>query len=61
MEDSDELWKDFCDRDFKVHSLAKTKFKTWRDYYHHLTQAREEKLKNITRNISTKQRKAVPG
>ena len=60
MDESDELWREFCDKDFK-NRPKESRFKTWRKFYNYLLGEREEKLKKITEGISSKARKAVPG
>ncbi|KAI7686463.1 hypothetical protein SSS_07243 [Sarcoptes scabiei] len=60
IEDTDELWRDFCEKEFKNKRLNDSEFDSWRDLYNHLIEEREEKLKKITNNINSKQRKAIP-
>ena len=41
--------------------MDQNKFEFWRDFYDHCLNEREQKLKNITKNINSKQRQAIPG
>lgn len=50
-EDSDELWKDHCRRDFKHESPQE--FESWREMYLRLHDEREERLRLLTQNISS--------
>ncbi|KAF7211383.1 elongin-A [Nothobranchius furzeri] len=50
-EDSDELWMRHCRRDFKRESPQE--FESWREMYLRLHEAREERLRMLTQNIST--------
>ncbi|XP_038151977.1 elongin-A [Cyprinodon tularosa] len=50
-EDSDELWKSHCQRDFKRESPQE--FESWREMYLRLHDEREERLKLLTQNISS--------
>jgi len=61
LDESDELWQEFCEKDFKNRHINDTKYRTWRKFYRHLVKEREEKLKKITEGISSKARKQVPG
>ncbi|XP_027201065.2 uncharacterized protein LOC113795079 [Dermatophagoides pteronyssinus] len=60
LEDTDELWREFCEKDFKNKRMDQNKFEFWRDFYDHCLNEREQKLKNITKNINSKQRQAIP-
>ncbi|OTF71610.1 Transcription elongation factor B polypeptide 3-like protein [Euroglyphus maynei] len=60
LEETDELWRDFCEKDFKNKRMDRNRFYSWRDFYAHLVDEREQKLKSITKNINTKQRQAIP-
>ncbi|XP_018414358.1 PREDICTED: transcription elongation factor B polypeptide 3-like [Nanorana parkeri] len=51
MEESDNLWRKHCEKDFKGHQLLE--YESWREMYLRLFSAREEKLKMITQNISS--------
>ncbi|KAM3930914.1 elongin-A-like [Leptodactylus fuscus] len=51
MEDSGNLWKKHCGRDFKGHRLLQ--YESWREMYLRLFNEREEKLRKITQNISS--------
>ncbi|XP_071998390.1 elongin-A-like [Engystomops pustulosus] len=51
MEDSGNLWKKHCERDFKGHRLLE--YESWREMYLRLFNEREEKLRKITQNISS--------
>ncbi|XP_075719791.1 elongin-A-like [Rhinoderma darwinii] len=51
MEDSGNLWKKHCGRDFKGHRLLE--YESWREMYLRLFNEREEKLRKITQNISS--------
>ncbi|XP_069829532.1 elongin-A-like isoform X2 [Dendropsophus ebraccatus] len=51
MEDSGNLWKKHCERDFKGHRLLE--YESWREMYLRLFNEREEKLRKITKNISS--------
>ncbi|XP_056421712.1 elongin-A-like isoform X2 [Hyla sarda] len=50
-EDSGNLWKKHCERDFKGHRLLE--YESWREMYLRLYNEREEKLRKITQNISS--------
>lgn len=51
MEDSGNLWKKHCERDFKGYPLLE--YESWREMYLRLFNEREEKLRKITKNISS--------
>ncbi|XP_073445247.1 elongin-A-like isoform X2 [Dendrobates tinctorius] len=51
IEDSGNLWKKHCERDFKGHRLLQ--YESWREMYLRLFTEREEKLRKITQNISS--------
>ena len=61
QEDSDDLWRAFCEHEFRGRHISETKYKTWRRFYQYLVDEREIKLKKITAGISSKARQAVPG
>ena len=61
IEDSDELWEQFCKKEFKNQVPDEEEDETWRDLYFRCGRERDEKLKNITQNISHKQSRALPG
>ncbi|XP_056596822.1 elongin-A [Triplophysa dalaica] len=50
-EDSDDLWKKHCKRDFK-HD-APQEYESWREMYLRLHEEREERLRKLTMNISS--------
>lgn len=50
-EDSDELWRGHCKRDFKRESPQE--FESWREMYLRLHDEREERLRLLTQNISS--------
>ncbi|XP_008329247.1 elongin-A isoform X2 [Cynoglossus semilaevis] len=50
-EDSDELWKRHCQRDFK--SETPQEYESWREMYLRLHEEREERLRMLTQNISS--------
>ncbi|XP_078810936.1 elongin-A isoform X2 [Oryzias latipes] len=50
-EDSDELWKRHCQRDFKRESPQE--FESWREMYLRLHDEREERLRLLTQNITS--------
>lgn len=56
--DTNELWEIHCKRDYKL--LSPLEHETWRDVYLRGFDEREEKLKNITANISASMLKATP-
>lgn len=58
MEDSDELWKFHCDREFK--NKKREEMETWRDMYMRCLDEREAKLKALTANIKLSQDKSLP-
>ncbi|KAI2803859.1 hypothetical protein BLOT_007996 [Blomia tropicalis] len=60
QEDSDDLWRAFCEHEFRGRHISETKYKTWRRFYQYLVDEREIKLKKITAGISSKARQAVP-
>ncbi|KAH9526984.1 Elongin-A [Dermatophagoides farinae] len=60
LEDTDELWREFCEKEFKNKRMDHNRFESWRDFYGYLVDEREQKLKNITKNINSKQRQAIP-
>ncbi|KAM8954101.1 elongin-A-like [Pelodytes ibericus] len=51
LEDSGDLWKKHCDRDFRGYKLLE--YESWREMYIRLFTEREEKLRMITQNISS--------
>ncbi|XP_073529241.1 elongin-A-like [Phyllobates terribilis] len=51
IEDSGNLWKKHCEKDFKGHRLLQ--YESWREMYLRLFTEREEKLRKITQNISS--------
>ena len=61
MNETDELWQEFCKKEFRGREPDEDEDETWRDLYFRCTQEREDRLKNITKNISHKQAKALPG
>lgn len=50
-ENSDELWMRHCQRDFKRESPQE--YESWRELYLRLHDAREERLRKLTQNITT--------
>ncbi|XP_053316572.1 elongin-A-like [Spea bombifrons] len=51
IEDSGDLWKKHCERDFRGQKLLE--YESWREMYIRLFTEREEKLRMITQNISS--------
>ncbi|XP_075709182.1 elongin-A [Rhinoderma darwinii] len=49
IEDTDQLWKNHCQRDFKKESPDE--YETWRELYLRLHEAREHRLVMLTQNI----------
>ncbi|XP_059691715.1 elongin-A [Gavia stellata] len=58
-EESDQLWKKHCQRDFKNESLLE--YESWREMYLRLFNQREEKLKMLTKNILSAQSEKPKG
>nr|XP_010310369.1 PREDICTED: transcription elongation factor B polypeptide 3-like [Balearica regulorum gibbericeps] len=58
-EESDHLWKNHCQRDFKNESLLE--YESWREMYLRLFNQREEKLKMLTKNILSAQSEKPKG
>ncbi|XP_072188935.1 elongin-A-like isoform X1 [Excalfactoria chinensis] len=58
-EESDHLWKQHCQRDFKNESLLE--YECWREMYLRLFKEREEKLKMLTKNILSAQSEKPKG
>ncbi|GFU40949.1 elongin-A [Nephila pilipes] len=58
LEDTHELWERHCQKDFRSQKLQENE--TWRDLYLRAFEEREEKLKNITANISANISKSNP-
>ncbi|KAI7798824.1 transcription elongation factor B polypeptide 3, partial [Triplophysa rosa] len=50
-EESDDLWKKHCKRDFKHE--APQEYESWRELYLRLHEEREERLRKLTMNISS--------
>ncbi|OPJ73456.1 transcription elongation factor B polypeptide 3 [Patagioenas fasciata monilis] len=59
IEESDDLWKKHCQRDFKNESLLE--YESWREMYLRLFNQREEKLKILTKNIISAQSEKPKG
>ncbi|XP_071506018.1 uncharacterized protein [Diadema antillarum] len=59
IEDTDPLWRAHADRDFKGH--RPTDMESWRELYLRKMDEREERLKNVTANISAAMAKKDPG
>lgn len=51
IEESDDLWKKHCKRDFKHE--APQEYESWRELYLRLHEEREERLRKLTMNISS--------
>ena len=60
MDETDELWQQFCIKEFRGREPDEDEDETWRDLYFRCGREREDRLKNITKNISHKQAKALP-
>lgn len=58
MEDSDELWKLHCQREFKT--KTRNEMETWREMYLRCIDERDAKLKSLTANIKLSQDKSLP-
>ncbi|KAM6280220.1 elongin-A-like [Porphyrio hochstetteri] len=58
-EESDHLWKNHCQRDFK--SESPLEYESWREMYLRLFNQREEKLKRLTKNILSAQSEKPKG
>ncbi|XP_074847263.1 elongin-A-like [Carettochelys insculpta] len=59
IEESDDLWKKHCQRDFKNEHLLE--YESWREMYLRLFNQREEKLKTLTKNIISAQSEKPKG
>ncbi|XP_072175584.1 uncharacterized protein [Diadema setosum] len=59
IEDTDHLWRAHADRDFKSHRPKD--MESWRELYLRKMDEREERLKNVTANISAAMAKKDPG
>ncbi|NXQ18299.1 ELOA1 protein, partial [Peucedramus taeniatus] len=59
IKETDHLWKKHCQRDFKNESLLE--YESWREMYWRLFNQREEKLKNLTKNILSAQSEKPKG
>ncbi|GFS37871.1 elongin-A [Trichonephila inaurata madagascariensis] len=58
LDDTNELWERHCQKDFRFQKVQENE--TWRDLYLRAFEEREEKLKNITANISANISKSNP-
>ncbi|KAL3278644.1 hypothetical protein HHI36_016182 [Cryptolaemus montrouzieri] len=58
IEDSDELWKLHCQKEFR--NKSREELETWRDMYMRCLDEREAKLKALTANIKQSQDKSIP-
>lgn len=58
LEDSDYLWKNHCNKDFKT--SEREEMESWRELYWRKFDEREQKLKAIRQTISTAQIKKDP-
>lgn len=58
LESTNELWKIHCRRDYRL--LTPLEHETWRDLYLRAHDEREQKLKNVTANISASMLKSNP-
>ncbi|GFR22138.1 elongin-A [Trichonephila clavata] len=58
LDDTNELWERHCRKDFRTQKVQENE--TWRDLYLRAFEEREEKLKNITANISANISKSNP-
>ncbi|CAG2116682.1 unnamed protein product, partial [Medioppia subpectinata] len=61
LEDTDELWKGFCNKEYRGKEPDSEEDECWRELYLRCGQERDNRLKNITKFISNKQQKALPG
>lgn len=58
LDDTNELWERHCRKDFRSQKVQENE--TWRDLYLRAFEEREEKLKNVTANISANISKSNP-
>ncbi|PRD32986.1 UNVERIFIED_CONTAM: EloA [Trichonephila clavipes] len=58
LDETNELWERHCKKDFRYQKVQENE--TWRDLYLRAFEEREEKLKNITANISANISKSNP-
>lgn len=58
IEDSDELWKLHCQREFRT--KRREEMESWREMYMRCLDEREAKLKILTANIKQAQDKSLP-
>lgn len=58
IEDTDELWKFHCSKDFR--SERRQDLETWRELYLRCLEEREKKLKALTANITQSMAKSTP-
>ncbi|XP_066171037.1 elongin-A-like isoform X1 [Sylvia atricapilla] len=59
IKETDHLWKEHCQRDFKNESLLE--YESWREMYWRLFNQREEKLKILTKTILSAQSEKPKG
>lgn len=58
LDETDELWRLHCQREFK--SYEPDEFESWRELYYRMSIARTSRLRSITANICASMAKAVP-
>nr|CAG4652105.1 EOG090X0BTZ [Triops cancriformis] len=58
LEDSDELWKFHCERQFK--GRERQEMESWRELFSRCHEEQEARLKNLTANIQSSMAKAKP-
>merc|ERR1719334_1659660 len=56
LEDTEVLWKEHCEKDFRGSKPDEDGMETWRELYDNKFLEREEKMKMLAANISMKQR-----
>ncbi len=61
MDETDELWEEFCKKEFRGREPDEDEDESWRQLYYRCVKERDDKLKYITKHIVRKQAKAVPG
>jgi transcription elongation factor B polypeptide 3 len=61
MDETDELWEEFCKKEFRGREPDEDEDECWRELYYRCVKERDDKLKNITKHITHKQAKALPG
>jgi len=60
MDETDELWQEFCKKEFSRQRPDSDDDESWRELYLRCGREREDRLKDITKHITHKQAKALP-